>query len=155
MWYCAGPHVINSCPNKDFYEKDKIGNELIFYLNKQSPYVILEEHKQVQIISSDISNTKGCKHMVVHTVYSICTPSVPGSINPGKTNFWVNLWKREVKPCEGYNRCYVDHPSVMRYIYKDIGSRKKFLKNTIKEDSVEQKIISCNTSHILQSLHPS
>ena len=96
---------------------------------------------------------KGLKHMVIHIVYNICTAFVTCSINPDETIFCVTLLNSEAKPLEGYNRCYIDHSSVMGYIYKNMGKQNRFLKSTVKEESVGHKFISRNTSHVLQSLH--
>ena len=71
---------------------------------KFSPYAILDESKKVHVISGDISGTKFCKHMVIHTVHSICTPSLKGSINPDETIFCLTLLDSSAKPMQGYDR---------------------------------------------------
>ena len=128
------------------------GKELINYL-KFSPYAILDECKKIHVISEDISGTRNCKHMVIHTVYSICTPSLKGSINPDETIFCLTLLNSSAEPMEGYDRCYVEHESVIRYIYKNMEVKNRFLFSTVKIESVGPKFTSRNNSHVHQSVH--
>ena len=117
---------------KDEYSSYVEGKELINYL-KFSPYAILDECKKNHVISGCcISSTKGCKHMVIHTVHSICTPSLKGSINPNETIFCLTLLNSSAKLMQGYDRCYVEHASVIRYIYKNMDVKNRFLFSTVK-----------------------
>ena len=150
--YCSGPHVCNSRNRKDEYGPYMEGQELMKLL-KFSPYAILDESKKVHVISGDISGTKFCKHMVIHTVHSICTPSLKGSINPDETIFCLTLLDSSAKPMQGYDCCYVEHESVIRYIYKNMDVKNRFLFSTIKIESVGPKFTSRNNSHVYQSLH--
>ena len=93
-------------------------------------------------MSDDISNTKGYKHMVIHVVYNIFSPSVQGGINSDEIVFCLTLLSIRSQPMDGYDRFYVEHSRVMAYIFKKMTNHSRFLFSTVKAESVGPNLIS-------------
>ena len=77
-------HQITTCPKKAALGREWSGSELMNYLKNEAPFSILNSLDCLRIISSDISNTRNAKHLIVHMIHSRVKPAP--MMNPQDTH---------------------------------------------------------------------
>ena len=83
--FCCDDHVISNCFNIKTYGNPWGGLLLVKYIDHQSPYDSLPQYLGNKVITEDISKVKNVKHIVIHIVYTICTPNSNSSFTPENT----------------------------------------------------------------------
>jgi hypothetical protein len=142
-------HRVTNCAVKLSFGKDHDAHAISEYLLKRAPYKYLPANKVDEIIYSDIGSSRnGTRHIVIHTLYLKCQKSGPE--RPFKEDFitHISLLDRYAKPMCGYNKCFVDLPMVIQYIFKHNTTKGRYIFSEVKEKSVGDDFYNSQTEPV-------
>ena len=153
--FCMGSHRITTCAKKMSFGKEWTGTELIKYLKEEAPYSIMNAIDCRRIISSDISNTKTAKHLVVHMIHTRVNP--PSMMNPSEEHLvaTISLLNNKGDHVDCYHRCLVEFNYVMMYIGKHQVTKNRFLFCHVAIESGDEKFNAHINQHTQQSFFQS